>query len=341
MNIKKFADHLSSRPLQLSLFELPDVNDKPFSQNVIYDLFPKYYWGRSQRIEGKFLNPLRRKFRLKGGDYYLEVYAAAITEKDGETRHYYLTQREEFVEDALRKMMVDGFGVYLDGAAGVKFTLYNLQQFLKKTGHSYTYVQIRQALQILNRVTIEFMSEKDEKSVAFHPIETLGFKNEDGETQTFVRFSSIVTEAINHGQFRLFNYDQVMRYKTVVARQFHKRLAMYFVQAGVDTSYSIKLSRIVADFGLTDLQYQSANWREIEIGIKELVKNKVIERFESRKIKESEISDRMISLFPTAEFIREMKLANQKVRNVKEFKAALASSELKREREDFGHLHAA
>ncbi len=80
------------------------------------------------------------------------------------------------VEDALRKMMAEGQGIFLDGEAGISFTLYQLQKELKNTGDSYSTQQIKQALTILARTSIELKSEDAEIEIYFSPFETLGFK---------------------------------------------------------------------------------------------------------------------------------------------------------------------
>ncbi len=98
---------------------------------------PKYHWGKVERIGGEFLRVLERQFECKSTKYKIEVAPAVITDRDGVKRYYYPSKREELVEDALRRLATPEKGVFLDDRAGVTFTLYQLQQELKKNGHDY------------------------------------------------------------------------------------------------------------------------------------------------------------------------------------------------------------
>lgn len=70
----------------------------------------------------------------------------ALIEKDGENVLIYPDQREELVEDALRKLAVNGNGVDVQGKAGVNFTLYELNKELERVGHTFNLNEIKEAL---------------------------------------------------------------------------------------------------------------------------------------------------------------------------------------------------
>ena len=71
---------------------------------------------------------------------------ARILDRNGIEREYYPSQREELLEDALRKFVSQGHGLFLDDAAGVTFTLYQLQKELQCMGHGYKIADIKDAL---------------------------------------------------------------------------------------------------------------------------------------------------------------------------------------------------
>lgn len=71
---------------------------------------------------------------------------ASLKDKNGKEKYYYPSKREELVEDALRKFAVEGQGLFLDDAAGVTFTLHQLQQKLMNNGHSYSKDQIKDVI---------------------------------------------------------------------------------------------------------------------------------------------------------------------------------------------------
>ena len=66
---------------------------------------------------GKFLNPIPREFVCKGVSYKLTLMPAKIQTELGEYLDYFPGKRKELVEDALRKLMSETHGLFLDAAA--------------------------------------------------------------------------------------------------------------------------------------------------------------------------------------------------------------------------------
>lgn len=319
---KMFLEFQQENPVQLSLFRLL-AKEKDYSHTVeLYDFIPKYVWGKSSRIEGKFLDPIQRKFVCKGVTYKVTLMPAKIQTESSEYLDHFPGKREELVEDALRKLMSDAYGVFLDDAAGTTFTLYQLQTELKSRGHSYSYDQLKDSLEILAKTDIELESEDQETKIIFRPIETLGLSGKDGETQTFVRFSPLVTQSIKKGSYRLINYDKVMSYKTTIARQLHKRMSHFYTQASLTEKYHILLSTIIRDFGLTRYAQLRNNLSEVEKSLDEMkeknvVLNCVIDRVFDAKPK-TKLIDAKFTFQPHPYFIDEIKKANAKYSIIKE-----------------------
>lgn len=203
--VKKFSQYEASLTPQLSLFNLCDEDDSYSYTIELYDFMPKYLWGKAERVEGRFLDPIKRDFECRGRKFNLTLIPARIEVRENEFKDYFPGRREELVEDALRKLMSEGQSVLLDGEASVTFTLYQLQKELKEKGHSYSREQLKQALQVLFSTDIYLNSADNETTLAFSPIETLGFKGSNNDSHTFVRFSPLVTESIKKSAFRLFN----------------------------------------------------------------------------------------------------------------------------------------
>ncbi len=154
-NKKNLNEYDQSHPTQLSLFELLLPQEKGLSNTIeLYDFIPKYHWGKVERIGGEFLRSLEREFECRGQKYKVKIRPASIDDKDGKERYYYPSKREELVEDALRKFVAEGQGVFWDDAAGVTFTLYQLQEELRRNGHSYSKQEIKDALLICARTNI-------------------------------------------------------------------------------------------------------------------------------------------------------------------------------------------
>ena len=319
---KMFLEFQKGSPVQLSLFRLLE-KEKDYSHTVeLYDFVPKYVWGKSNRIEGKFLDPILREFICKGVSYKVTLMPAKIQTESGEYLDYFPGKREELVEDALRKLMSEAHGVFLDDAAGTTFTLYQLQTELKNRGHSYSYDQLKDSLEILAKTDIELESEDQETKIIFRPIETLGLSGKNGETQTFVRFSPLVTQSIKKGSYRLINYDKVMSYKTTIARQLHKRMSHFYTQASLTEKYHILLSTIIRDFGLTRYAQLRNNLAEVEKSLEEMKEKNVVLNCNIDRVfnagPKTKLIDAKFTFQPHPYFIDEIKKANVKYSKVKE-----------------------
>ena len=167
---------------------------------------------------------------------------------------------------------------------------------------------------MLARTTLELKSESGNVEFTFHPIEAIGFNREEEETQTFVKFSPLVTKSIKDRTFRLFNYEKVMSYKSVIARQLHKRMAHHYTQASLTDPYTFLLTTIIRDFGITKYKQIKDNLREVEAAIEEMKGKNVIINYQAGKIIEksprTKVTDVKFVIQPHFEFVSEVKRAN-------------------------------
>ena len=182
---------------------------------------------------------------------------------------------------------------------------------------------------ILARTNIELKSEDAEVEIYFSPIETLGFKGKNDEKQTFVRFSPLVTKSIQERSFRLINYEQVMSYKSVIARLLHKRLSHHYTQASLTDPYHFLLTTVIRDFGLTKQEQLRNNQIEVEKALEEMKGKNVVLNFKADKVIESAARAKLIdvkfNLQPHPYFVSDVKKAN--VRKQKENHLLQSSNE--------------
>ena len=131
---KKFLDFERESPEQLSLFALLDPRKESRYSNTVelYDFLPKYVWGKSTRINDRFLESIERDFECRGKKYSLTMHPARVKTKTGVQKEYYLSKKEEIVEDALRKIAIFGEAIYLDKKIGMSFSIYQMQKELKR-----------------------------------------------------------------------------------------------------------------------------------------------------------------------------------------------------------------
>lgn len=316
----KIFDQLEiSKPVQLSLFDLSPEEDK-YSQSIeLYDFIPKYVWGKVERLNEQFLISLKREFECRGKKYLLTLMPARL-EVGEDFKEFYPSRREELVEDALRKLMTERQGILLDGEAGMKFTLYQLQKELKEKGHTYSYDELKDAIRVLNNTDIILKDTAGDIEAAFSPIENYGFAGEGSETKTFIKFSPLVTHSITTGRYRMINYDKVMSYRSVIARQLHKRMSHHFTQASISETYEILLTTIIRDFGLTAQKRVQQNLVEIEHAINEMKESNVVLVYKAEKIFTAKPRNKLIDvkfkIQPHPEFSDDVKKANARSKKV-------------------------
>jgi hypothetical protein len=326
--VKKLEDYEQVKPLEMSIFEMSAPEDNKYSNSVeLYDFIPKYFWGKVERINDEFLRPLVREFECRGTKYKVRIVPARIVDEDGQERDYYPGQREELVEDALRKLVSSGQGIFLDDQASVIFTLYQLRQELQRIGHGYKLSEIRSALSVCVNTAIEVKSEDGTTVLISHIFETVGLQTTENwkgagkKTKAFVRFNPLVTRSIKSRSFRQLNYETSMAFRSVIARQLHKRMSHHYTQASLANTYDIMLSTIIRDFGLTAYARIKDNLREVEKALEEMKSKNVILGFRVQKVIDIKRSNKLIdakfTIGPHPIFASEMVRANKRLGYIK------------------------
>ena len=132
----------------------------------------------------------------------------------------------------------------------------------------------------------------------------------------------------------MFNYETSMSYKNVVARQLHKRMRHHYTQASITQPYSINLTTIIRDFGLTAYERLSHNLRDIELALEEMKDKGVILTFKIEKTLDAEQRNKMIeakiTLTPHPEFVGEVMQGNKQQSSVNEFPVGSESAPKKK-----------
>lgn len=326
---KRVDDYEQTSSVQMELFQSLLPEDKQFSNTIeFYDFCPKYVYWRTERLQDKFLDRIERDFECRGQKYNIAIDPAKIKDSDGIVRDYFPGTVEELVEDALRKLAVDGHGLFLDDQAAVTFTLYELQQELAKTGHTYSLDQIKKALMVCVGTTIHLTTESGETVFSDHLFETVGlntredWKGQGKKTKAFVRFNSLVTKSIKEGSWRQFNYEISMRFKSVVSRQLNKRLSHNFTYANMAQDFNISLSTMLRDFGLTPYEYMRDNLRHVTKALDEMVEKRVIRKYEIKNVydanRKNKLVDAVIIVKPDLDFVNQTISSNVRQRKVKE-----------------------
>lgn len=318
------------QPYQLSLFQyfLPDA--AKYSNTIeLYDAIPKYFTPSRQmqrlREGGKYLPTLERSFQHKnqrtGEDqrYHVTIHPARIrSAHDQQEREYYPSAREELVEEALRKIASDQqCGLYLDERAGVQFTLRQLQKELSRRGHGIHLDSLKDALGICHssRLALSTPEGTEIISGSIFPVLLMAkrevWQQSPNDARCYVQFHPLITQSINGLTYRQYDYAKFMEHDRQLSRWLHKRLSHNYVFASMSQPYTIRASTILRDSGLISHERFRDRLTAIDDALEEIQAKGVIYNYEKSLQKVGrKLADATYSLFPTYEFVEEMKLAN-------------------------------
>jgi hypothetical protein len=323
-----------SNPYQLTLFQyfIPQDNNKYSNSIELYDVAPKYFTSsialtslRRDTEFGSYLPTLERKFCHRGQSYSIEITPGSIKKPLREgimyTMNRYPLEREQLVEEALRKIACDKKnGVYLDNKAGVQFNLKHLQKELKTRGHTINYPDLIESLIICHTTNIAIKSADAKGIVSSTLFPVLLFSSrkdwiaDPQNAKFYVQFNPLVTESIRTLSYRQFDYELFMKLRSPLTRWFYKRLSHHFINAASDLGYTILANTIIRDSGLVNCNRFPDSLRQIKNALEELVKYRAIvkvnteNRYDGKKIVDCKYDITMAY----RGFVEEMKKANKR-----------------------------
>ena len=318
---------------QLNLFQTflantDDERDRLSNTIDLWDSVPRYSISRQEmskaRIEGKFLDHHEASFQHRGRSYTRTIFPARVKDFDGKHKDFYPSASEELVEDALRKLAIDQQAGYFDKPSyrsGVVFTLHMLREEMKKRGHTRSYQQIVQSLNILSGCSIEIKSHDGSGSYAKAPcLPSLAAVSraklqDDPDAKWMVQFHPLVTAAIDQVTHRQYNYALMMSHSTQLARWLHKQLVLKYTFADFGKQFEMRYSTIRRDSGLLDAYgRERAAADKLEEAFNELKEAGVIHNFERRNETgpRNKLLDAVFTVRASMDFISAAKAANKR-----------------------------
>ena len=112
-----------------------------------------------------------------------------------------------------------------------------------------------------------------------------------------------------------------MAYRSVVARQLHKRMAHHYTQASIAHPYHILLTTMIRDFGLAEHNRLSNNLQKTLPALDELKDKDVILTFTVERTLDPQRRNKLVEakfrITPHPDFVRDVMQANLRQRAVK------------------------
>lgn len=312
---------------QMSMFEIlesPAKKDHYSNTIELYDALPKYMWEQKREHEDLSNAVVMRKCTVRGQQFTIKIKPAIIEKEDGRTVLIYAGQREEILEDALRKLAVNGKGHIIEGKAGVMFTLYELQKELAKMGHGYNLNEIKEGIQVCRGATLECISDDGESfiSSSFFPmvgLTTRGeFRKKGGNAKCYVQFNPLVNDSIMNLTFRQYNYKIGMQIRSPLARYIYKRMCHYWTQAHPDSPYTPSLISFLSQSPRELSPRMPENVRAMKNALDVLIKQEVVSDYDDNQIKEGrKVVDVRYVIRPHENFVKQVMASNKRKQQTK------------------------
>ena len=329
----KKPDNKSFNNEQLQLFQsfFTATNTKNQFSNTIelWDATPKFTVTKrrqSRMREGVFLPSMEHRFKHRGMFFNVRLDPARIKVKD-EYIEFFPSYSEELIEDVLRKFASDqqlGMGYLDNDRSGVRFSIYLIKKELKARGHTRSYTEIYDSLMILSGCHITITSEDSEELCASGILNSLaGISKRTSEKNPkafwYADFSPLVTVAIRSHNYRQINFYKSMSFSTQLAQWFYKRLCHNFVQASFLNNYKITFSTISRDSLLLFDSRKNQQVLRVDNALTELVNNHVLNDFEKNITRgaRNSIAEIEYVLQPHSDFIKDVKAANARAKNIR------------------------
>ena len=322
---KKKPPQEVAKSLQMDLFGRFVTNDGTEVSNTVelWESIPKYFFTphlmKKLRTSSGHADPFEWDFKHYDTPCQVVIHPALIKQSDGSYKAFFPGVTEEFVEEALKKILCDQQYALHDitkAETWVRFTLRMIQKELSARGRDRNINQIKQALEVMSRCILVYYQKGKEvwSGAILQDLVTVG-RDEyiaDKSAQHVARLPLFITRSINRLEYRQFNIDRLMRCDEQVTRWIYRRLINRYKQASFVNTYHFMYSD-VAESGHLQQATERDNRKKVISCLNEAIEERVIGSFETDEKKDgTKIIDVKYTVNPTREFIQEQKAANKR-----------------------------
>lgn len=313
---------------QLELFQrfLCDEDRHRFSNTIeLWDAVPKYSISKQRQIRLRNpaggIDPVTINFCYRGQEYVATLYPAKVQTKEGKWMEFFPTEREELVEDALRKLAAEKHMGFFDlHGPGVVFTSKQICRLLDEYKHGIRHAELVLSLHILlgTRVHLSAVGERNSffASTILTELGTVSREDwrKDPSAKWYVRFNSLIEACIRSQTYRQFDFAKMMAHSSQLARWLYKRMAHLYLQASLLEPYRICLTTVKRDSGLLNASLLRHDAQTLEKALLEMKERGVLveTRQERRYGPRRTLLDVLYTLVPHPAFVRQVKLANKR-----------------------------
>lgn len=311
------------------------ASSKDISNSIeIWDSIPKYFMPQKEqakiRAENGTLEPLERSFQVNSDSDCSVMIEPAYVRVDGKLIAFYPSEREELIEKVLRKFFEDSsYGVFEKDKqdSWVFFSKNMIRKELKKMGHTASDAQIDHSITVLSKASITIYVNGKEVYINTIIDNLIKVDREayekDGLARWACKLPSLISSAMENGEYRQFTYSIGMSLKTQLARHIHTTLSHRYIHASLNNHYDIWLTTIKDNSGLLDTGSKQDQIKKVIRALDELLKLDVITKWEQKVLKEnpdrksSKIKNVRFRVYASLSFINQMRASNKKIKDVK------------------------
>ncbi|MGE8065181.1 replication protein [Pseudomonas sp. NPDC089569] len=339
---------LGTLPL-FSAYEIK-LDEADYSNLVaVYDALPRFSWASktvrdvsemTTKIEGT-LNNEPFKVILKAVNIERPIKIKGKATGETEWVSVYPGSREECVEEALRKFSTQS-GKFNETECSVRFSLYELKKELTVQGHTITYSELREALNILaesnltiqtrtadgetidiksNYLPLLYLRSRNKSSKNYVEAKDMPEEEKSIATQCVAVLHPLISRGIERGDFRLYHYGTSMRLTNGLAKILNRELSLKWRNASPTNPYSFSMVEFLSNTARGLGKRIPEDFRSMNVALQQLIDQKVLTSFQSTPVKKTTgkgAIDYIYQIYPHKEFVGVIVKGHRKVAALRE-----------------------
>lgn len=314
------------KSVQFDLFGSFIANDTKDISNTIelWESIPKFFFTpllmKKLRSSDGLANPFSWSYTNGRSQYKVQIQPALIEQEDGTFLAFFPSSSEELIEETLKKIFADqqnGIHDPVNMESWVRFSLSMLARELKERNRERNRDQIKHSINVMKKCIITVWC--DGKEIFSGPLLSDVYDVSrsdflaDSDALWIARLPLPISLGINDLIYRQFNYGRLMQCDEQLSRWLYKRLVNRFIQAGVDTTYTINFTEIQQSSGLLQMTSAQGNRLKVLSCLDELKRVGVLHSYSFKEKKDGKkITETTYTLLASDDFIKEQKAANKR-----------------------------